>query len=155
MRKGHVLVKEDSVWKPNTVGRPHAPVYYITERFTGSEGQEQRAVIASFSKAEDRDNIYDAMVHAGLCSHSKLPSWVRSIHIAEEGWKRIGKRRWKHSDRLRVIERVGELYKTLDPRGFIYCGASLTAAMEARRSPEEEQDLLAYQAEWKRKQEEQ
>ena len=83
MRKNHWLVKAEQIWVPGrTVGRPHPPRYMIVEHYFGSESPEggSSRFIASFDSEEERDNIYAAMVHAGLCSHRKLPSWVRSIH---------------------------------------------------------------------------
>jgi len=81
LRKGHWLVKAEDIWIPGrSVGHPHPPRYCIEERYITSDNPEARRFIASFGSEEDRDNIYDAMVHEGLCSHRKLPSWVRSIY---------------------------------------------------------------------------
>lgn len=36
-KRNCVLVAEDSVWKPSDVRSPYPPIYYITERFIGSD----------------------------------------------------------------------------------------------------------------------
>jgi hypothetical protein len=137
MRKNHWLVKEDNVWVPGrSLGTPQPPRYDIEEHYIGSEGNEARRFVCSFDSEALRDQIFDAMVHAGLCTHSKLPSWVRSVHRVSIGWKMHNTRLWKHPDGrvINVIKKAqGEWYETVDSGGHLYNGESFYAAMEAKR----------------------
>ena len=135
MRKNHWLVKEDVIWIPGrTLGTPHPPRYVIEEHYITSEGNEARRFVCSFDSEMLRDQIFDAMVHAGLCTHSKLPSWVRSVHNVSIGWKMYNTRLWKHPDGRVIHKKAGsEWHETMDSGACLYKGESFYSAMQAKR----------------------
>jgi hypothetical protein len=89
MRKNHFIYKREHHYqrKPKH-GGGRVSQYMIWEESPApdSPNQVHDKLIASFNNKEDRDNIFDAMIHGGYCSHSNK-SWIRSHYRKEEPLK--------------------------------------------------------------------